>query len=293
MDELGEHRAALMAELPGALAAAEQVGQALRVGQSDMFGLGGAEQEAPVEMPRVQAAVWPDLERLRREKESLGLYLTGHPFEAYAEELKALTSGRISDLMAEAGSGGNEPNPRRNGRGGGREVTAAGLVVDLRRFGGRTILTLDDKSGRIDCMCFERTAEACARYLQKDEVLLVKGRISYDDFSENYRITADDLMDVEQARMRYGRRILLKLPQGKSPDVEALEMVLSRYRSDSGCVVSMSYSNDQAKAWLNFHEDWRVQPCDALLQEIEQQLGSGSAQVLCRTGTPANAAANG
>lgn len=283
MDSLGEHRAALLQELPQALAAAEQHGLAASVGQGDMFGLGSPE-EAPIPKPGlVDVPRWPDLERLKREKESLGLYLSGHPFDAFAREVSSLTSGRISELIAEAASGGNEPARKRGGRNSGREVTASGLVIDLRRFGGRTIITLDDRSGRIDCMLFERTAEACERFLQKDEVVIVKGRIAYDDFSDNFRITVDDLFDLDEARIRYGRRILLKLPEGKSPDVEALESILKRYLSESGCVVSMRYGNSKAKAWLNFNEDWRVQPCEALLHEIEQQLGSGSAEVLCRT----------
>lgn len=285
MDGLGEHRASLLSELQGALAAADQYGQAKKAGQSDMFGLDDEKAqkcEGNERLPRLNVAPWADLERLRREKESLGLYLTGHPFDAYAQEVSALTGGRIVEVVADASTDGNLSNRGRNGRQRGKEVTVAGLIVDLRRFGNRTIVSLDDKSGRIDCMLFERTTEACARYLQKDEVILVKGRISYDDFSGGYRITADELFDVEEARIRYGRRILLKLPQGKLPDVEALETVLSRYRNDSGCIVSLRYGNAQAKAWLNFHEDWRVQPCDALLQEIEQQLGRGSAQVLCR-----------
>jgi len=97
IDNLGPHRAAIMASLPEALAAADQHARAESYGQSDMFGLLTTEpddvQQAFADVPRWSEKIW-----LEGEKETLGLYLTGHPINQYLEELSNYTDGRLVDL---------------------------------------------------------------------------------------------------------------------------------------------------------------------------------------------------
>src|SRR5699024_4350607 len=87
--------------LPRALAMAEQQLAATAAGQDDMFGLApevAKQDDSPIET----VAEWPDAVRLQAEKDTLGLYLTGHPINAYVGELKHLVSGTIAELVRDA-----------------------------------------------------------------------------------------------------------------------------------------------------------------------------------------------
>ncbi|MEC8490040.1 MAG: DNA polymerase III subunit alpha, partial [Pseudomonadota bacterium] len=143
MDNLGPHRASLMASLPEALAAAGQHAKAESFGQSDMFGLLTTEPE-DVKQAFADVPEWPEKVWLEGEKDTLGLYLTGHPINQYAEELRYYTDGRLVDL---------KPTNK------DQMASAVGLVLGVRvmtnKRGRRwAIVTLDDKSARIDVRFF-------------------------------------------------------------------------------------------------------------------------------------------
>jgi len=97
MDEFGQDRAILLASLDSALQAADQFAQNLSSGIDDMFGL--SESASPA-TNYVKAKPLKDRERLQGEKETLGLYLTGHPFDQYEQEVKTFVSKRIVNLRA-------------------------------------------------------------------------------------------------------------------------------------------------------------------------------------------------
>ncbi|ELE5894095.1 DNA polymerase III subunit alpha, partial [Vibrio fluvialis] len=96
LDRLGPHRAAMMASLDDAVKAASQHHQAEAFGQADMFGvLTDAPEE--VEQKYIQVPEWPEKVWLEGERETLGLYLTGHPVNAYLKELNKYTSCRLNE----------------------------------------------------------------------------------------------------------------------------------------------------------------------------------------------------
>ncbi|MEF1306718.1 DNA polymerase III subunit alpha, partial [Vibrio owensii] len=116
LDRLGPHRAALMASLNDAVKAASQHHQAEAFGQTDMFGvLTDAPEE--VEHKYTQVPAWPEKVWLEGERETLGLYLTGHPVNAYIKELNKYVSCRLKDAT-----------PTRRDQ----SVTVAGLVIAAR-----------------------------------------------------------------------------------------------------------------------------------------------------------------
>jgi len=123
MDDFGLSRRQLLLEMPEALKSADQEARAKAAGQNDMFGL----VEPPPEEEAVHARLeeWTERELLVNEKEALGLYLTGHPFDAVRRDARFLVDGKLVDIASEPApqtSGG-----RRNYKQPRREVTVAGL----------------------------------------------------------------------------------------------------------------------------------------------------------------------
>ncbi len=146
LDGLGENRATLMDRLGEAMQLGDQNNRAHQAGQNDLFGL-AAEERAGAPPPRVRAALaeWSEAVRLAGERETLGLYLTGHPLGRYEAGLAPLVSHRIGDLVSDRPLAGLEGVRF----GAGRAVTVAGLIDEVKKRGPRVILTLDDRTGRL------------------------------------------------------------------------------------------------------------------------------------------------
>jgi DNA polymerase-3 subunit alpha len=100
-DALGANRATLMHSLPSAMQLADQTIRALAVGQNDMFGLMDTTPSAPAVIVNETLPDWSRRVRLDGERDTLGLYLTGHPFEEFENEVKPIVSGRIADVTGD------------------------------------------------------------------------------------------------------------------------------------------------------------------------------------------------
>ncbi|MEJ2522033.1 MAG: DNA polymerase III subunit alpha, partial [Gammaproteobacteria bacterium] len=203
LDRIGPNRATLMQRLPGALARAEQSARAEAAGQNDLFGVAPPPPAAGGKSPVDDALPdWSPAERLAGERETLGLYLTGHPVDAVASDLAALTSARIADLGSE--------RPGEDERGYGpprREVAVGGLIVDMRRRGNRVTLVLDDRSGRMEVTLFDEVYQQSRHVVAKDAIVIVEGGLKFDDYLDDWRITAKRITDLDQAMADRARKL--------------------------------------------------------------------------------------
>ena len=142
LDEFGQTRRQLVKELPEAIRSAGQAAQAKAAGQNDMFGLAGDIVRQGPTVSSQPMDEWMELQRLANEKDALGLYLTGHPFDSVRRDAKYLVDGTLAAI-------GSEPPPQtsageRNYAYSSREVTIAGLIMDIRKRGNRITVVLDD-----------------------------------------------------------------------------------------------------------------------------------------------------
>ena len=287
LDSLGQSRAGLIQDLPRALSQAERRAADRSAGQVDLFG-NAPPDHARAQATALQVSEWPEAERLRLEKNTLGLYLTGHPIQMYEAELQPIVSGRLADLIQEVAQSGESPTrsygPGGYGKNDGKSVVIAGLLVDKRRIksGNRIVLTLDDQTERVECVLFEEKAREYEALLQPDSLLIVQGRLSYDDYGDRYRIMPQSLTDLDGARQLYASRILLNAPSAASLDLDALERCLDKYRRNSGCPVTLRYHNGLARAELTLDEAWKVQVSEALLGDLRRLFGPKAVQVLYR-----------
>jgi DNA polymerase III subunit alpha len=259
LDGFGANRPSLMKTLPKAMAAAEQAGSTLGAGQSDMFGIPTAAADGGTLVET--APDWPDVERLRLEKETLGFYLTGHPIESYRDLLRQICSGPLKSLV-----------DARNGA-----AVMGGWVVDLRRFGKRVILTLDDRTAQVSCILGEDFL-AGRPPPRKDTLLFVQGRIAPDEFTGGWRVFPDEMHDLEQAQARYARRVLLEFSGGAAP-MDHLLQTLETLRHPGGCPVTIRYGNGAARATLDLGADWKIRVQEPGLEPLRRLLGEGNVRV--------------
>jgi DNA polymerase-3 subunit alpha len=312
-DSLGSmrNRATLMHQLPAAMQAADQSSRARAAGQSDLFGL--VEPVASVATatgPEAIAATmhetlpeWSEAVRLAGERETLGLYLTGHPIAEYERELTPIISGRIADVGGARPVGAGNEGAERGGnpwRGPGRSVTVAGLVLEVRKRGGRTSFILDDRSGRLEVTIFDDLYQQYRALIAKDTILVVDGGLRWDDFIDDWRLAAKKIMDVDQAREQYARNLVLRWPAsgrnlangsqgrpggtGDASDAEvrrlvaALEQAL-RPSQGGRCAVAIRFMRGDAAALLQFGEQWKVRPSRELIDRLGSIVGRDAVEL--------------
>ncbi|NCP66130.1 MAG: DNA polymerase III subunit alpha [Paraglaciecola sp.] len=269
-DSFGTHRASMMATLPDALAAADQHARAESFGQSDMFGLLTTEPEL-VKQAFVDVPPWPEKVWLQGEKETLGLYLTGHPINQYLDEIKHYAPVRLVDL---------KPTNK------DQTSYALGLVIGVRvitnKRGKRwALVTLDDKSARIDVRFFPELFEQHETLLQEDKILLVSGQVSFDEFSGGNTIQARDAMDIVQAREKNTKGLQIQLDSSwcNSATLAKLQASLLPYQGGS-CPIDVYYRHPDAEVKLTLGAQWYVSPEDELLYDLQQMLGASQVKLV-------------
>ncbi len=268
-DSLGKNRAALMERLAVAMQAGEQTARTVEAGQNDLFGL---PRPAAGDSVRAAAAepVWSEAQRLAGERETLGLYLTGHPIARFERDLAQLVGVRIRDLAGEARPAGGEGERWSESR----KVSAAGLVLEVRRRGTRVSFVLDDRSGRIEVTLSEEIHQRYRDLVVKDELVLVEGGLRFDEFSDAWRIQARGIQSLSAVRERSARRILVEWPpQGKHDELlSALGELLSGSLGGE-CSVAVRVSNDDAQGILVLGDEWKVRASGALIEQLERRFG--------------------
>ena len=260
-----------------ALKAAAQNHANQNLGMLDMFGdaFAAADEsdgDSNVYAEYINAREWTDRERLSGEKDTLGLYLTGHPIDEYERELKRFVSTRISDLKPSR-------DPQR----------VAGLVVGVRTMKSKrgdtmAFITLDDRTGRIEASLFGELFEQLRGQIEADQVLIVEGEVSSDEYSGGLRLRGKDVTPMVTARIRYGQAVELALDAGQINGrlIETLRDSLTPYRDQEGLPVRLQYRHPAAVAWLELADEWKVAPSDDLLLALQDVQGQTGVQLRYR-----------
>ncbi|MEM7501433.1 MAG: DNA polymerase III subunit alpha [Pseudomonadota bacterium] len=275
-DSLGQSRRGQLQALPGALQRAEQEARAAEAGQNDLFGI----DETPVVESVEEVAVleWNDSELLANEKDALGLYLSGHPFDAVRSDAQHFVEAPLGTIAA-------EPAPQSNGGERSfntprRDVRVAGLIVDIRKRGNRVSVVLDDDTGRLEISLFSEAFDEYRHLLSKDEIVVVAGGLRYDDFIGGWQVTAKQLWSIDRLIEQRAERIILSIaPNGRGPQLlTALHDLLLPYR-EGQCDVAVQYTGQAASAHLLLGPEWTVRPSRELRDKLSELLGSDSVRL--------------
>jgi DNA polymerase-3 subunit alpha len=269
LDTMGARRRGLMNLVEHAMQAAEQQAKAAAVGQVDLFGGAAATPVAdPVELNAWRNACeideWSQQQLLGWEKETLGLYLSGHPMDRYARELAGLVSGGLSDLR---------PGHR----------TVAGLIVALRFLKGKrgrmAIMTLDDNTARVEVTVYNDVLDSVIEKVVEDRVVIVEGECKVHDFSGDHALNAQKITTVDEMRQGRARRLVLSVDaSGFNGLVPFLQATLADY-APGPCAVAVEYRIEGAAARVRLADDWRVKATDKLLDNLQARLGDDAVRV--------------
>ena len=267
LDALGPNRPSLLAALPGAHGQAEQNARAQEAGQDDLFS-GGSSITAIAEMVVIRD--WTSNDLLVAERESLGLYLSGHPFDQYLADCPHIATGYIGNIAA----GKSETNHGAYGSKSSREVTLAGILTDIRKRGNRVTMYLDDSTGRLEITMFQESYQRYRHLLEGEAVRVVSGTLQHDDFINDWRLSVKGIEDIDCVIEQKAHQLVIHwlADTETNLDVTKLQTILEPFRPGQ-CNVSLYYATPSAEARLQLGADWSVRPSRALRDQLAEAIG--------------------
>ncbi|MGI9199755.1 MAG: DNA polymerase III subunit alpha [Woeseiaceae bacterium] len=282
MDGFGQSRRGLSEQLEEAMASADQEAKAKAAGQNDMFGL-DAPTAADDEPAAERVSEWRERELLNNEKEALGLYLAGHPFDAVRVDAMYFVDGKLADLVAEPAP--QNTKGERDYSQSRREVTVAGLVSDLRKRGNRVSVVLDDDTARMEVSLFSEAYQEFQHLLAKDEIVVISGPLRYDDFQGGWTVNVKNVLHIDRVIESRAKGMVLSLaPNGQGEQLLVkLHDALMPFRNGS-CDVAVQYTGDTAAARLELGPEWSVRPSRELRDKLGELLGSKNVRLLYAPG---------
>ena len=246
-------------------------------GQLDLFGMGGGEAEQAA-LPALHLANIPEYtpqQLMTMEKEVTGLYLTGHPMDAYREAARrrgAVTIGSIlSDFAREDG-----PTVYRDGQ----MVKVAGVIstYKTRTTRNNTLMayvSLEDDTGGMELLVFARALDQSGGYIRENQAILASGRISVRDEKEP-QLMADEIRpldtpEAEERREAGERKLFIRLPGLDDPRTRKVKLALSFFPGEQPVVLYYQDIRKQSKGYCMIHP--------SLLADLRERLGEGNVVV--------------
>ncbi|GMQ96356.1 MAG: DNA polymerase III subunit alpha [Gammaproteobacteria bacterium] len=274
MDCIDSNRAGQIENLNRVLQAADKHTRDRNMGQDDLFLVKDASQAGNIDFDWIDTKPWSDLQRLQGERDTLGIYLTGHPVTQYEHDIQQITTHRLSEIEALL----SETGYINIYAASGVKAIIAGLVVSIQkrnsRRGSMAFVTLDDRSGRLEVRLFGDVYMEYRHLVSKDRLIVVEGTLAYDDFSGSMRLTANKLWDIDDARAHYARCLRLTMDISKLDNAFMLhlrELIKSRHKGDCPVVIEYHNKGAQAPVWLG--RAWHIRPSEEFLEALRGLLG--------------------
>ncbi len=275
---IGEARARMFAAISSAIERGQKAQSERDGGQTSLFDIFAAadDDDALGGESYPQADAWDDRMVLSLEKDALGFFVSGHPLDRYATEISIYTQVNSTHV---------------GGLSHGTELSLVGVVAALRekavkRGDGRmAFLTLDDKVGQVEVICFPRVFAECEDAIRSDLPLLVSGRVSVegDEGAPVTRIRAESVKVLADARQQRVGHVLFQIAADTAgPDVVAhLATLIDGHPGPCSTFLRITWAG-LGSATLPLGAQAQVAVSDELIQLANQVLGEGSVKLAVR-----------
>lgn len=263
-DNIHSNRASLLASVNLAINKAEQTHA--HKGQNALF-----EEFEHSDVPLVDVESWEERKQLVEEKIALGFYFSNHPFKFYEKMIRAFIPNRLTELKP-------------------REATylIAGIISAIRiRMTSRgkiAIVTLDDGMGRVDVVIGNKILNEAYELVKEDQLLIVEGKVSHDDFTGGNRVSAIKVYDL--LTIQSSKAALLSIALNKPSDGEKLKEQLKPYCEEmvgnnlSKCKVKIEYQNQTGRVELLLGTDWDVVLHEKLIFDLSKTFHDDNVKII-------------
>jgi DNA polymerase-3 subunit alpha len=262
LDSLGHTRGWMLANLETALSRAEKLSLDETRGQADLFAT-FFEDTAPTERPEKE---YTQNLRLLGEKETLGLYFSGHPLQEFAHELKTMQVIKYAEV---------KPAKKEQSK------RFAGIITGIRSMqtknGDRmAILTIDDEHDKFEVAVFPEAYQNNRELLIKDELVIIEAKVGLDH-NGNTKIRAETLYTIEKSREQFAKKIKIHLED--KPDAHDKVQTLKEYLlllEKGSCQISIELKTREGVIALKLDDKWSIKPTQEAVNQMKALLAGSS-----------------
>ena len=276
-DSMGYKRRALL-DIAGAVL--DSISQSLRdniAGQMGLFGDAELEGNAPAAIPIPQVEEFSPMELMAMEKETTGLYLSGHPMDGYREAVRRIGAVPLGAVMADFAA---EDGPSRFAD--NQNITVAGVVAaaKTRTTRSNTLMSyiqLEDDTGSMELMAFQKALDKGGIYVKENAAIIVKGRISARDEKEP-QLMVDSIRPISDVDALGAsvpppaeKKLWVKLKSQNDPELKRIQLLLTMFPGSQQMILYCQAENKRIGAKCLIHE--------GLVAELKERLGDANVVV--------------
>ncbi len=264
LDAFAVGRASLSASISSAVDAANQRLSDQQAGQSDLFGMCEEKQN---HVFYVNVPDWNEGDRLKQEKATLGLYLSGHPVEQYRDELDKIVSSRLIDLRAKDST-----------------QIISGLILGIRTMFNRrgekfAFVTLDDNTARVEVSVFADLYSSSYEKLRHDRIVVIKGVVSVDERNNGIQMRAESIYSLPEYRINSANALIITTSDEKLASDGARFKHLISHAGKGGLPIVLRYKKQGCMAQIRLGEQFSVNPENPLLYSLQEIFGKNAIEI--------------
>lgn len=255
-DKIEENRNKLLVNVEAAVEYAEAKKESTRYGQVSLFE--DTDIQEFVDFKYTEVEDWPQLEKLRIEKELIGFYISGHPLDNYKKVIERCTnmnSAKIPSALPET------------------EYTIAVLITEVRRITTKKgtimgIVTGKDFDGEVKFTFFPKVWERLDSFVQEDKVLAFKGKVDHSEqYGDSFQV--DELLDINNLQSQSVKSIHIKLfsTQNKRSSMELKDFLVAH---PGNCSVYLHIERDEKNYTIQTSTSLKVPSSDDFISELSK-----------------------
>ena len=279
-DSFGARRSQLIKVYESVMDSVAAQQKANLAGQMDFFCIAAENHDSAAAVKEIPLPDIPEFsaqELMTMEKETTGLYLSGHPMDAYRDTVRRLKVPSIGAILEDFAQ---EGGPTRFAD--GQRIAIAGVVTSSKTKTTKNnslmaYVVVEDDTASMELLCFSRTLDTSGAYLRENQAVLIKGRLSVRDEKAPQIMcdSAQPLGTVESADLNAqgGRRqqvdertLYLKFPSIDHPAVRHMKLVFRMFPGKSRVKMVMADTRKVYATCTQFHP--------ALIEEARETLGA-------------------
>ena len=267
-DQLHPNRAQLMLTLDDVLAYASRRQEESRLNQANLFG--GAGGTSSLSEPKLrECKPWSNIEKLNRERELIGFYLSGHPLNKYMDDIRlfashSLSEGALNDLA------------------NGSSITIIGIITNVKNVTDRkgrpfAFLQVEDLTGNIEVIAFSDVYDRNMGLMQADTIVMIQGEINRRDAQP--KIIAKSMERVENLREKFQSKLSLRLQLDTGDltgdELQSIATLFSLHKGETSVKFYIKSNGTGESLTMNVRK-YVVEPNNALLQSLREIVGKES-----------------
>ena len=278
------NRASLLENMELVVSYAQKKQEERALGQVNLFDMGGSEDTTEEMLNLSVISDYEEKEKLSYEQELLGIYVSGHPLDKYGDILNELVSMPVSDIhtlpqMAKPEFDFRNRDARVNDP-SKRNLTIAGIIsekkVIMTKKGDKmAFITLEDLSGKIECIMFPKTYAEYFDFLEQgDEPIVLAGYVRLSDDRRSFYVNSIRALTDESDDRVSAVRINIQTQELNDYTLPKLKQLLLSFRGS--VPTHLIFESNQGRAKLNLDDNYLVNPTPQMAARINDLLNNNA-----------------